>query len=117
VWLRPANLRRAWPDHLGGLTQRFVARPDQPPDVLVPLLWDVDGWARTAAGLMAAFTDAAEPAGSFTVAAEIVRHLLTDPVLPDQLLPAGWPGSSLRAAYARYQSEVLHLARTGQNPG
>jgi phenylacetic acid degradation operon negative regulatory protein len=115
VWLRPANLRRAWPDHLGELTQRFTARPDQPHQVLADTLWRTDLWASAATALLSAFTGAAEPADSFTVAAAIVRHLLTDPVLPEQLLPADWPASQLRAAYAKYQSQVLQLARTGGN--
>ncbi len=33
------------------------------------------------------------------VAAAMVRHLLTDPMLPAELLPADWPGAGLRAAY------------------
>jgi phenylacetic acid degradation operon negative regulatory protein len=115
VWLRPANLRRAWPDHLTALTHRFIARPDQPHQVLVNTLWAIDRWASTASTLLNAFTTAAQPADSFTVAAAIIRHLLTDPVLPDQLLPANWPAPQLRAAYARYQSEVMQLARTGRN--
>jgi phenylacetic acid degradation operon negative regulatory protein len=115
VWLRPANLRRAWPDHLTALTQRFIARPDQPHQILVDTLWTIDSWASTATGLLNAFTTAAQPADSFTVAAAIIRHLLTDPVLPDQLLPTNWPAPQLRAAYAKYQNEVLRLARTGGN--
>ncbi|NKE28905.1 PaaX domain-containing protein, C- domain protein, partial [Mycobacterium tuberculosis] len=31
--------------------------------------------------------------------AAMVRHLLTDPMLPAELLPADWPGAGLRAAY------------------
>ena len=115
VWMRPANLRRAWPDHLGALTQRFTARPDQPHQVLVDTLWQIDHWAGTASTLLSAFTRAAAPADTFTVAAAIVRHLLTDPVLPEQLLPADWPASHLRAAYAEYQSDVLRLTRNGRD--
>jgi phenylacetic acid degradation operon negative regulatory protein len=109
VWLRPANLRRAWPDHLGPVTRRFVARPDEPEQVLVDTLWPVAGWAETATGLLAALATATEPVHTFTVAAAIVRHLRTDPVLPDRLLPTGWPGQRLRAAYGRYQDDVLRL--------
>ena len=46
------------------------------------------------------------PAG-FVVAAAMVRHLLTDPVLPAELLPADWPGSRLRAAYNDFAAELL----------
>jgi phenylacetic acid degradation operon negative regulatory protein len=41
------------------------------------------------------------------VAAAIVRHLLTDPVLPDELLPADWPGMRLRTAYNDFAAELL----------
>jgi phenylacetic acid degradation operon negative regulatory protein len=37
----------------------------------------------------------------------MVRHLLTDPVLPDELLPADWPGARLRAAYHDFATELL----------
>ncbi len=37
----------------------------------------------------------------------MVRHLLTDPVLPDELLPAHWPGARLRAAYNDFAAELL----------
>jgi phenylacetic acid degradation operon negative regulatory protein len=43
------------------------------------------------------------------VAAATVRHLRTDPVLPESLLPAGWPGPFLRTAYAEYQRDVFRL--------
>ena len=37
----------------------------------------------------------------------MVRHLLTDPVLPDELLPRQWPGIRLRAAYNDFAAELL----------
>ena len=45
--------------------------------------------------------------GRFVMAAAMVRHLLTDPVLPDELLPAQWPGARLRAAYNDFAAELL----------
>jgi phenylacetic acid degradation operon negative regulatory protein len=48
--------------------------------------------------------------GRFAVAAAIVRHLLADPVLPAGLLPADWPGVSLRAAYAEF-ADLLRSRR------
>jgi phenylacetic acid degradation operon negative regulatory protein len=39
-------------------------------------------------------------------AAAIVRHLLTDPTLPAELLPADWPGAGLRAAYHDFAAEL-----------
>jgi phenylacetic acid degradation operon negative regulatory protein len=37
----------------------------------------------------------------------MVRHLLTDPVLPDELLPDDWPGAALRAAYVNFAAELV----------
>jgi phenylacetic acid degradation operon negative regulatory protein len=37
----------------------------------------------------------------------MVRHLLTDPVLPDELLPDGWPGAALRNSYAQFAAELV----------
>ena len=32
----------------------------------------------------------------------MLRHLQADPLLPDALLPSGWPGAALREEYDRY---------------
>jgi phenylacetic acid degradation operon negative regulatory protein len=37
----------------------------------------------------------------------MVRHLLTDPVLPSELLPDDWPGAALRSAYRDFAAELL----------
>ena len=37
----------------------------------------------------------------------MVRHLLTDPVLPEELLPGDWPGAALRAAYMTFAAELV----------
>jgi phenylacetic acid degradation operon negative regulatory protein len=52
-------------------------------------------------------SDATDVPAGFVVAAAMVRHLLTDPVLPEELLPADWPGSRLRAAYNDFAAELL----------
>ena len=44
--------------------------------------------------------------GRFVAAAGMVRHLLTDPVLPGELLPSGWPGAALRLAYHDFAAEL-----------
>jgi phenylacetic acid degradation operon negative regulatory protein len=49
---------------------------------------------------------AADIPSRFVVAAAIVRHLLTDPVLPAELLPADWPGAQLRDAYHEFATEL-----------
>ncbi|PTM96743.1 PaaX family transcriptional regulator C-terminal domain-containing protein [Streptomyces sp. VMFN-G11Ma] len=106
VWLRPANLRRALPDELDRVAQTYTARPDRPGRELAAQLWPLDAWAATARGLLAHVVEAHRPADRFTAFAAVVRHLLADPVLPPELLPAHWPGAALRAAYGDFQREV-----------
>ncbi|MBO0839918.1 MAG: PaaX domain-containing protein, C- domain protein [Sciscionella sp.] len=111
VWLRPANLRRRWPDRLETTSLRLRARSDHP-ESLAASLWELDGWAREANAVLRGFRDAREPARRLAAAAAIVRHLSTDPVLPKELLPDDWPADELRAAYADYRDELIAVART-----
>ncbi|CAL9371051.1 hypothetical protein SUDANB108_00864 [Streptomyces sp. enrichment culture] len=107
VWLRPANLVRALPGDLDPVAQRYTARPGPPAPELAASLWPLDSWSATARALLAHIATAPRPAGRLTAYAAVVRHLLADPVLPPALLPAGWPGADLRAAYAAYQEELV----------
>jgi len=106
VWLRPANLRRTLPDELEQVAQSYTARPDRPGHELAAQLWPLDAWVATARALLAHVAGAHRPADRFTAFAAVVRHLLADPVLPHELLPADWPGAALRAAYEEYQREI-----------
>ncbi|WSQ13853.1 PaaX domain-containing protein, C- domain protein [Streptomyces sp. NBC_01231] len=109
VWLRPANLRRLLPDDLDDVVQRYEARPDRPAPELAASLWPLGAWADTARALLDHVTHVARadrPADRLTAFAAVVRHLLADPVLPPPLLPADWPGTDLRTAYAGYQEEL-----------
>ncbi|MGW3117736.1 PaaX family transcriptional regulator C-terminal domain-containing protein [Streptomyces sp. NPDC001107] len=106
VWLRPANLSRPLPGDLEQVAQSYTARPDRPPRELAVQLWPLDAWAATARSLLAHVAGVHRPADRFTAFAAVVRHLLADPVLPPELLPADWPGATLRAAYAAYQGEI-----------
>ncbi len=106
VWLRPANLDRPLPaglhqvaPHVHRAPRRAPARPGRP-------ALAARGWAATARSLLARATRADHPADRFTAYAAAVRHLLTDPVLPSELLPADWPGETLRTAYAGYRQEL-----------
>jgi phenylacetic acid degradation operon negative regulatory protein len=116
VWLRPANLRRPLPDDLDQVAQRYTARPDRPARELAMSLWPLASWSATARALLAYAARADRPADRFTAFAAAVRHLLADPVLPPELLPADWPGAELRAAYADYQREVTPAVRARGGP-
>jgi phenylacetic acid degradation operon negative regulatory protein len=105
VWMRPDNLE---PDLNAELRarMRIVQARDDAPAELAGQLWDLPSWARTGHRLLAEMSDATDVPTRFVVAAAIVRHLLTDPVLPAELLPADWPGARLRAAYNDFAAEL-----------
>lgn len=108
LWLRPANLSRAWPRDLGHLVERFTGTPDGDPHELARILWDVDGWDDAASTLLHQFHDAGTPAQRFGLAAAMVRLLLTDPVLPTELSTRRPPpADAVRAAYRRYRDTFL----------
>lgn len=111
VWLRPHNLDRAWPAHFATLARRFTARPDEPPADLARALWPLDAWAAAGHALLHRFSSRTEPAERFSLAAAIVRFLVTDPVLPAELLPRDWPAAELRHHYADYQRELTVAAQ------
>lgn len=106
VWLRPANLLRRLPDDLDTVALRCTARPERPGPELAAALWPLDGWAAESRALLAHVARADRPADRLTGFAAVVRHLLTDPVLPPELLPPDWPGARLRSAYAAAQREL-----------
>lgn len=101
VWLRPDNLDSALPDEIAGLVRTFAVH--DPDDAgLSARLWNLGEWSDTGRRLLAEMASAPDIPGRFTVAAAMVRHLLTDPVLPATLLPADWPGGDLRDGYADF---------------
>jgi phenylacetic acid degradation operon negative regulatory protein len=106
VWMRPDNLGLELHDELRGRVRIVHARDDAPAE-LAGQLWDLPSWARTGQQLLAEMSSAADVPARFVFAAAIVRHLLTDPVLPDDLLPTDWPGTRLRAVYNDFATELL----------
>jgi len=105
TWLRPANLVRDRPAAVTAQCTFLVGRPEQDPERLAGALWDLRAWMRRAERLRAALVPTAPLAEQFTVGAAVLRHLLVDPLLPDALLPAGWPGTALRQRYEEFQRE------------
>lgn len=115
VWLRPGNLDPARLADARAIVdaqcERFEARPAGDPAALAAALWDLDGWARAADARRAAMRRLGAPlergdtrrlADAFVVSAAVLRHLLADPLLPDELLAPDWPGGVLRADYERF---------------
>jgi phenylacetic acid degradation operon negative regulatory protein len=101
VWLRPDNLDGDVPE-LACRRVRVLRTRDDNPAELARQLWDLPGWAKTGRQLLREMHAARGVPLQFTVAAAMVRHLLTDPVLPAGLLPAHWPADAVRSAYAEF---------------
>jgi phenylacetic acid degradation operon negative regulatory protein len=106
VWLRPDNLKLALPREVRSRARMLRCYDDDPAELVIQL-WDLAGWARDARKLLADMDAADDVPGRFVAAAGMVRHLLTDPVLPDELLPDGWPGAALRQSYEQFAAELV----------
>ena len=101
VWMRPDTLDEPLPALIRGRVRVLHAVDDNSAE-LARQLWDLRGWSKTGHRLLREMTAAADIPGQFVVAAAMVRHLLVDPVLPAELLPADWPADRLRTAYAAF---------------
>jgi phenylacetic acid degradation operon negative regulatory protein len=116
VWVRPDNLDPGrLPEHHAIVDRQCIRffGATAPPDI-TSRLFDVDGWAARAATLIDALDAASEPPAElhgggllagFQLSIAVVRHLDHDPLLPDEMLPADWPGPDLRSRYAVYHRE------------
>ncbi len=105
VWMRPDNLDLDLDPDVAARVRVLKARDDAPAQ-LAGELWDLPAWAETGHLLLDEMAAATDVPGRFVVAAAMVRHLLTDPMLPAELLPADWPGARLRAAYHDFATEL-----------
>ncbi len=106
VWLRPDNLDVEL--SAGVLDRvRVLHSRDGDPAGLAARLWDLPEWVRRGRELLDEMATATDIPGQFVAAAAIVRHLLTDPVLPAELLPHDWPGDTLRNVYTDFAAELV----------
>lgn len=106
VWMRPDNLDLDLDSDVHARLRILKARDDAP-EQLARQLWDLPGWASAGHRLLDGMAAAADVPSRFVVAAAIVRHLLADPMLPAELLPADWPGARLRNAYHEFATELV----------
>jgi phenylacetic acid degradation operon negative regulatory protein len=106
VWLRPDNLDVKMPADVLGRLRVLHARVDDPAE-LAARLWDLPGWTRIGRELLDEMAAATDIPGQFVSAAAMVRHLLTDPVLPGELLPDDWPGAALREAFTHFAADLV----------
>jgi len=110
VWMRPDNLSR----ELAGIIAdqcEFFASHHSESSSLAASLWDLPGWAAEADRLLTVLDEAEGLAQGFMATAEVIRHLLLDPYLPDELLPAGWPGDRLRERYSEFEANYSERLR------
>jgi len=124
VWMRPDNVDVDLPGSLDGSGVVMTARLDGGSD-LAARLWTLPGWAGRADELLGRLeslppTGWADLAPGFALSAAVLRHLQADPLLPTELLPAGWPGNRLRSAYdgwdRRYRAVLAEWARQPARP-
>ena len=135
IWMRPANLDP--PAVAGGCIVTTGAIGPADPTALVGRLWDLDAIDRAARTLDARLTDVVGATAStreddptpipelFVLAAEVVRFLRSEPLLPTALLPPMWPVDQLRSRYDAAEA-ALHrqlraffstTGRSTRNPG
>ncbi len=110
VWLRPDNLRREIDGVLGEQCAFFRCRYSDPRE-LAEQLWDLPGWAAEAHRLLALLDDVQDLVEGFMATAEVIRHLLLDPYLPEDLLPAGWTGFELQRRYEEFNADYAQRLR------
>jgi phenylacetic acid degradation operon negative regulatory protein len=116
VWMRPNNLDSTLEGPQGVAASQCLhleVRPHGDAAALAATLWDLAGWDRTARALLVQLdrhgpvldaTGDAALADGFMLSAAVLRHLLADPLLPDELVPDDWPGHNLRSAYDLYDA-------------
>jgi len=116
TWLRPANLEAPTGD--GSLTVVRGPLDGDEPAALAARLWPLPDLASTAAELarrleamLPALADRRAEAlpPTITLAAEVVRFLRAEPLLPPSLTPQPWPPDELRARYREFD---VALGRT-----
>ncbi|MDJ0392640.1 PaaX domain-containing protein, C- domain protein [Rhodococcus sp. G-MC3] len=112
VWMRPNNVDIRWTPALTPRVEMFTAKPDADPEGLARRLFDLDAWAHAATELTTAMDNAYTPMQRVTVAAATVRHLLSDPLIPNELLDENWPSTALRATYDNYLDEIAAMRAT-----
>jgi len=110
VWMRPDNLSRELDGIIADQCEFFVSHHSDSSS-LAASLWDLPGWAAEADRLLTVLDEAESLAEGFMATAEVIRHLLLDPYLPDELLPAGWPGDRLRERYTDFNANYSERLR------
>ena len=124
TWMRPANL-----DGPAGIASLAIVRGEldgEDPVQLAARLWPLIEMADEAGALIERI-DTLEPTlgddgralpPAITLAAEVVRLLRAEPLLPSALTPQPWPVDALRARYRSFDRAIGRaMARAVGQPG
>jgi phenylacetic acid degradation operon negative regulatory protein len=110
VWIRPDNLVQPVDGVVAEQCTFFRCQYDDPHEMTAKL-WDLSEWAGTALELYEDMEALTSLKAGFMVIAEAVRHLRIDPYLPEELLPADWPGPELRKRYIGFRDDFAQRLR------
>jgi phenylacetic acid degradation operon negative regulatory protein len=104
VWMRPSNLPLDLPAEVRSAVMLMRGAPDTDERTLASQLWGLPGWSDHAEELIRRLDrtpphDPSVLAPGFVLSASVLRHLQSDPLLPDELVPSNWLGGQLRRAY------------------
>lgn len=116
VWMRPANLPAPV---LDGDWLVVTAEPvGTAPGVLTDRLWALDDLATQADDLRERLADTdrhlrpddpGDIPPAFTLAAEALRFLRSEPLLPRRLTPTDWPVDDLRSEYEGFEKRLQSM--------
>lgn len=119
TWMRPANLDGPLGDGSLAVVRGELSGED--PVELAGRLWPLPSLADTATRLTARLGEATPVLGdarpevlpaTIALAAEVVRFLRAEPLLPAELTPDPWPPDELRARYRAFDRLVGRALRT-----
>ncbi len=127
VWTRPDNLVSESMPYRDAQCRLWVGSPIDPQGALAEALFAPQAWALRARPLILELVrgHAALAAGdvddgiraAFLASTAALAHLRADPLLPNELVGAHWPGDELRDAYRQCVEEfdyaVKHWFRSG----
>ncbi|MGV8873853.1 MAG: PaaX family transcriptional regulator C-terminal domain-containing protein [Rhodococcus sp. (in: high G+C Gram-positive bacteria)] len=110
VWGRPNNIPTTVRADASERLSLFIAVPEGNSAQLVEHAFAPQDWALVAEELTRMMREASALVERFEIAAAIVRHILDDPLLPLDVLPADWPGDGIRETYESFRAELTALA-------
>jgi phenylacetic acid degradation operon negative regulatory protein len=119
IWMRPTNLERPPPDAEWICTSGALVGIEAA--TLAARLWNLEALADEAhrsldrldqLWLSIDWDDKQAIPEAFVVSAAVLRFLRSDPLLPFELAPPGWPVDELRLGYEQFEAALQQLLRS-----